>query len=205
MIRTLIFDLGGVIVPLDFERGFRQIADYSPHPPEELRRRLNASDLYLRAETGAIAPEAFYREISGLLELCAGEVLFRRIWCSIFLPHTLIDDQLIGWLHQRHRIVLLSNTNQIHFDWIRENYPILRHFDDFVLSYKVGHMKPAPEIYREAIRKAGCLPQECFFADDVAANVDGARNEGLDAVQFVDCRQLRADLAARGIAVSPPG
>lgn len=203
MIRALIFDLGGVVVPLDFDHGFRQIAGYSPHPPEELRRRLSSTDLYLRAETGAITPEAFYKEMSRLLDLSAEEEEFRRIWCSIFPPHTLIDEDWLGSLRRRYRILLLSNTNQIHFDWIREHYPILRHFDDFVLSYQVGHMKPAPQIYREAVRRAGCAPGECFYTDDVAANVEGARREGLDAVQFVDSGRLAADLAARGVAAHP--
>ena len=202
MIKSLIFDLGGVIVPLDFERGYREISSCSPYPPEELRRRLAATDLYVRAETGAIAPDAFYHEMSRLLDLSADEAAFQRIWCSIFLPNTLIEDELIGLLHKRYRILLLSNTNQIHFEWIRENYPILRHFDDFVVSYKVGHMKPAPEIYREAVRKAGCSPQQCFYTDDVAINVEGARNAGLDAAPFVNCEQLRADLAARDVELA---
>jgi HAD superfamily hydrolase (TIGR01509 family) len=95
--------------------------------------------------------------------------------------------------------LLLSNTNAVHFDWIRENYPILRHFDGLVLSYEVGHMKPAPEIYREAVRLAGCRREQCYFTDDTAANVEGAIREGLDAVQFVSSDQLRSDLAARGV------
>ncbi len=204
MMKTVIFDLGGVIVPLDFDRGYREISAHSPHPPEELRRRLSETDLYRRAETGAIETEAFIREMSRLLELTAGEAAFRRAWCSIFPPRTLIEDGLIAGLRERYRIILLSNTNEIHFEWIRENYPILRHFDDFVLSYKVGHMKPDAEIYREAIRRAGCRPEECFYADDIPEYVAGARAEAIDAVRFTDEGQLRADLAARGIALSPP-
>jgi len=202
MIKTLIFDLGGVIVPLDFPRAFQEISAFTPHSAGEIQRRLAATDLYARAELGRISPADFMREMSRQLDLSADEATFRRVWCSVFPPRTLIEDQLLEQLHNRYRILMLSNTNAIHFEMIRESYPILRHFDGFVLSYEVGHMKPAPEIYREAIRRAGCRPEECFYTDDTAANVEGALREGLDAVQFVSCEQLRVELAARGVSTA---
>jgi HAD superfamily hydrolase (TIGR01509 family) len=87
----------------------------------------------------------------------------------------------------------------MHFGIAKERYPLLRHFDGYVLSYEVGSLKPAPEIYREAIARAGCRPEECFFTDDLLANVEAARQEGMEAVQFQSFDQLQAELAARGI------
>lgn len=199
MIRALIFDLGGVIVPLDFPNGFREISAHTPHSPDEIRRRLQSSDLYIRAETGRIGRADFIREMSELLDLAVEEAAFERIWCSIFPPYTLLEDEFFEQLHRRFPILLLSNTNQVHFEMVRANYPILRHFDHFVLSYEVGFMKPGPEIYRQAVGAAGCRPEECFFTDDTAVNIEGALAEGLDAVRFVTAGQLRADLAARGV------
>jgi putative hydrolase of the HAD superfamily len=199
MLKTLIFDLGGVIVPLDFPRAFQEISSFTPHPADEIQRRIAATDLYVRAESGRISPADFMREMSLQLDLSADEATFRRIWCSVFPPRTLIEDELLEQLHDRCRILMLSNTNVIHFEMIRESYPILRHFDGFVLSYEVGHTKPAPEIYREAIRRAGCRPEECFFTDDTAANVETALREGLDAVRFLSCEQLRVELVARDV------
>jgi FMN phosphatase YigB (HAD superfamily) len=199
VIKTLIFDLGGVVVPLDFPRAYREISAFSPHAPEEIHRLIGATDLYIRSESGKIDTPDFIREMSQALGLDVDEATFRRIWCSVFPPRTLIEDGLMETLHERCRILLLSNTNAVHFEWVRENYPILRHFDGLVLSYEVGHMKPAPEIYREAVRLAGCRPEQCYFTDDTAANVEGAIREGLDAVQFVSSDRLRSDLAARGV------
>jgi len=68
-----------------------------------------------------------------------------------------------------------------------------------VLSYEVKAMKPSPAIYREAIARAQCRPEECFYTDDIPAYVEGARREGIDAVQFQSCAQLERDLAAREI------
>jgi HAD superfamily hydrolase (TIGR01509 family) len=82
---------------------------------------------------------------------------------------------------------------------VRERYPMLRHFDEFVLSYEVRAMKPSPEIYREAIARASCRPEECFFTDDIPQYVEAARREGIDAVRFESREQLEREMAARGI------
>jgi HAD superfamily hydrolase (TIGR01509 family) len=82
---------------------------------------------------------------------------------------------------------------------VRESYPLLRHFHDFVLSHEVKAMKPSPAIYREAIARAQCPPGECFFTDDIAAYVEAARAEGIDAVQFTSLEQLEEDLRLRGV------
>ncbi len=199
MIKTVIFDLGRVIVPFDFDRGFAEMARHSPYPPEELRRRLGETDLVARLEVGRVAPEDFYVQLSGLLLLDTSYREFRRLWSSIFLPGALVPESLLSGLRLNYRLLLLSNTNSIHFEMIRENYPHIRHFDDFVLSHEVGAAKPSPEIYRAAIARAGCRPEEIFFTDDILSYVEAARREGIDAVQFQSLPQLEADLRARGV------
>jgi putative hydrolase of the HAD superfamily len=201
MIKTVIFDLGGVIVPLDFRRGYEALQGLSPYRAEEIPARIAATGLVPRLEKGLIEPEEFAARISEALDLGVSFEEFCRIWSAIFPPHTLIPESLLESLRGRHRLLLLSNTNAIHFPFIRNHYPLLRHFDDFVLSYQVGAMKPAPEIYREAVARSGCAPRECFFIDDVAENVEAARREGLDAARFVSYEQLRDELRARQIDV----
>lgn len=200
MTKTVIFDLGGVIVPLDFARAYRAIEGRSPYPAHEIPVRIAATGLVPELERGRIDPEEFAGRIAKTLGLRVGYEEFCELWSAIFPPRTLIPERLLEGLGRRHRLVLLSNTNAIHFSYIRRNYPLLEHFDDFVLSYEVGAMKPAREIYREAIARAGCAPAECFFTDDVADNVEAARREGIDAEQFVGYEQLEQALHARGIA-----
>jgi len=103
---------------------------------------------------------------------------------------------------QRYPLVLLSNTNDIHFQMIRRSYPLLDHFDHFVLSYQVGVLKPSPRIYEEAVARAGCRAEECFFTDDVVPYVEGARQAGLDAVRFESYPQLVCELRSRGVSVA---
>jgi putative hydrolase of the HAD superfamily len=123
---------------------------------------------------------------------------FCALFCGIFTD-TLIPESVLEDLGARYRLVLLSNTNAIHFDMIRKTYPILRHFDELVLSYEVKAMKPHPDIYRAAIAKAGCRPEECFYTDDIAEYVEGARRMGIDAVQFENAEQIQKEMRARGI------
>lgn len=199
MRKTVIFDLGGVIVPLDFARAYRAIEGRSPYPAHQIPERIAATGLVPELETGRIDPREFAGRISEALGLRVGYEEFCELWSAIFPPRTLIPESLLEGLRRRHRLLLLSNTNAIHFPYIRKNYPLLEHFDDFVLSYEVGAMKPAREIFQEAIARSGCAPEECFFTDDVADNIEAARREGIDAEQFETYEQLAQALRARHI------
>ena len=199
VIKAVLLDLGNVIVPVDFSRCHAAFGEVCSFPPQEIPGRLRPTGLVERFETGRLPPEEFVNEVCGILGMRVSSRQFWEIWSSIFLPETLLPESLVEGLRRRQRLLLLSNTNAIHFAMVEERYPLLRHFDDFVLSFRVGAMKPSPLIYREAIARAGCQPEECFYADDIGKFVEVARQEGIDAVQFQSREQLEAELAARGI------
>jgi glucose-1-phosphatase len=199
MIKAVIFDLGGVIVPFDFKRAYARMEGLCPYPAAEIPRRLRSSDLVARFETGRVGAEEFVREISGILEMRTDYDEFCGIFNCIFMKETLVPESLLERIRERYRLLLLSNTNPIHFLMIDKTYPIMRHFEDRVLSYQIGAQKPSPRIYQEAITRAGCRPEECFFTDDIAAYVEAARREGIDAVQFQSAAQIERELRNRGI------
>jgi putative hydrolase of the HAD superfamily len=199
MHKAILFDLGGVIVPLDAGRAFAEIESLSGLAGSEARARIAGTGLVEKLETGGIEPRAFAAQIGSVLGLELEFDEFCRIWNGIFPPHTLVPDELLIGLRRRYRLFLVSNTNAIHFPFIERNYPVLSQFDDYVLSYQVGAVKPDPAIYREALARAACPAAECLFIDDMADNVAGARLEGIDAVQFESFGQLRQSLTQRGI------
>ncbi|HSW49957.1 MAG TPA: HAD family phosphatase [Bryobacteraceae bacterium] len=199
MTQALIFDLGKVLIPFDWQRGYSAFASVSPFPAEEVRRRIKETGLFEGFERGQVEPLEVARRVSGILELDVTFARFQELWSSIFYPETIVPDEMLESLHARHRLLMLSNTDAIHFNWVRTRYPIVRHFDGFVLSFKVGCRKPDIGIYREAIRQAGCAPGEIFFTDDRDDNVEGALRAGIDAVQFVSLEQLERDLRSRGV------
>ncbi len=199
MTRAILLDLGKVIVPFDFTIGYRALQRYCELTVEQLRERIRDTGLVPRFETGLIEPRSFVRELCAALSLPVNYSEFCDIWSSIFSRETLISDAFLAQLHLRYPLILVSNTNAIHFEMIRREYPILRHFDRCILSYEVGAMKPSPAIYRAAIEAAGCAAEECFFTDDIPDYVEGARRMGIDAVQFQNAVQLEYELRVRGV------
>jgi HAD superfamily hydrolase (TIGR01509 family) len=107
---------------------------------------------------------------------------------------------MLAGLGRRYRLVLVSNTNALHFEMLRVTHAnLLRHFDELVLSYEIHAMKPRPEIYQAAVERAGCRPEECFYTDDIVAYVEAAKGMGIDAVAFESRMQLGREMGARGI------
>jgi len=200
MIKTVIFDLGKVIIPFDFMRGYQGLGGISGLSVAEIRSRITATDLVQRFECGLVEPADFVAELSRMLDLHISYDQFCQIWSSIFLPDPLIPESLLEGLSRGYRLLLLSNTNAIHFEMLEKTYPLLRHFHYKILSHRVRAMKPSPAIYREAIARAGCAPAEIFFTDDIADYVAGAKREGIDAVQFESSEQIERELRARGVS-----
>ena len=199
MIRAILLDLGKVIVPFDFGIGYRAMESRTGLTPEAIRERIRATSLVPRFESGLIEPEDFVRQLCGALGMDITYADFCEIWSSIFSRNTLIPEEFLCSLAARYPLILVSNTNAIHFKMIRANYPILRHFKEWVLSYQVRAMKPSPKIYKAAVVAAECEPSECFFTDDFQEYVEGARQLGIDAVIFQGADQLARDLKTRGV------
>jgi FMN phosphatase YigB (HAD superfamily) len=199
LIKTIIFDLGKVIIPFDVRRGYAALAPHCGVPAAEIPRRIAATDLVERFEAGQVSPEDFVARLSADLELKVDYNQFCELWSSIFLPETLIQESLFEALHPHYRLLLLSNTNAIHFALVRERYPLFRHFDYWVLSHEVGAAKPDPRIYQAALDHALCAPSECFFTDDIPLFVETARALGIDAVVFESQAQIERELRARGV------
>ncbi len=199
MIKAILFDLGNVVIPFDFKLAYARMAQHCKCKPEEVPARIRATGLVGPFEKGEIAAEPFVRELSDALNLNITYDEFCSWWGGIFLPETLVSEALLEGLASRYRLLALSNTNPIHFTMVKNSYPLLRHFHDYVLSYEVGAAKPEARIYREAIARAQCRAEECFFIDDLAVNIEAAREHGMEAAQFTSAGQLEAELRTRGL------
>jgi HAD superfamily hydrolase (TIGR01509 family) len=108
---------------------------------------------------------------------------------------------LLAYLKRRYPLILVSNTNEAHIDFIRSNYRVLEHFDHHIFSYEVGSLKPDRKIFEHAIAASGFPAETLFFTDDREENVVAARNLGLHAHQFKTESALVNALAAAGVCV----
>ena len=197
--KALLFDLGRVLVPFEFNRAYREMEMLTGLDTPEIRARLAATNLFREFETGNIEAEPFAAEVMRVLGFTCGLAEFSRIWNSIFLPETLIPESTIQELQSRYRLIVVSNTNRLHFEMLENTYSIFRYFFGYILSYQVRAMKPAPAFYAAALAMAECAPHECVFIDDLPENVAGAQLAGFDGIVFESFPQLQEEFKRRGI------
>lgn len=184
MRKTLIFDLGGVFVRLDPECSIRRLCTRFPGlDAAALRDFFEDSPAALDYELGRIDTETFRKHVNRDLGLDLGRGEFERMWNRIFDPVLPMID-LLPLLKSRYGLVLLSNTNPLHFQAIGERWPFYRHFDSVVLSYEVGCMKPDARIYRTALERSGASAEDCLFFDDREENVRAAEGVGIASYVF---------------------
>lgn len=202
MIKALIFDLGGVIVPIDFSQVYRRFEAHSGLTREEIRARLTDGNLVAAFESGRLSEDAFRGELNRRLGISLTHDEYVDSWNALFDPAAtagILPESLIADLAARCPVLALSNNNETHFNWVGPRYRHLTHMRHVILSHRFGIPKPAREIYDEAVRLAGCAPGDCFFTDDGPAYVEAARAAGLDAELFTGEATLREQLARRGL------
>lgn len=199
MIKTFIFDLGKVIVPFELDNQMKILEAVCDLNHAVIRQKIFAAEELMLFETGKISAAELFEVLKKQLNLRMNFAEFTAAWNSIFILEPIISENFIEKLSKKYRLIILSDTNELHFEFIRQNFPVLRFFDDFVLSYKVGFAKPSAEIFQAAVEKAGCAAEECFFTDDKEANVVGAATFGINAVQFVSAEQFEREIKLRNL------
>ena len=144
-------------------------------------------------EIGRISQINLYRAFVKDLNLRISFNEFKKIYCSIFTLNNNVA-KLIAKLKKKYRMVLLSNTDSLHFECIKSKFKIIGSFDEYVLSYKAGFAKPNPLIYLNAIKKSKTTPFNCVYIDDIPEFVYAARLMGIKAFQYKNFKKLKKDL-----------
>ena len=108
-------------------------------------------------------------------------------------------------LKRKYPLILVSNTNEAHAEFIRAKYRIFDYFDHHVLSYRVGSLKPDMKIFEHAILASGCPPETLFFTDDREENVRAAQQLGIHSHRFVSESKLIDALRQAGVEIGGNG
>ena len=197
-LEAIAFDLGNVLIQADHFRFCRPFAALVNLTPDEVHAAVFGSDLEPGFDTGRLSSEEFYQQLLDRFGLSLPYPRFCELWNDIFAP---LEDmeQTVTRLAAIYPLYLLSNTNPLHFQYIKENYPLLRHFRRFILSYEVGSRKPEPGIYQALIREMGAPPEHCLYLDDKLPFVAAARTHGLVAWHFVSPRDFKEQLSREGL------
>lgn len=175
MPRTLLSDIGNVLVTFDFTKAAARFAEKCPLAAEEVLRALDP--LKGPLESGQLQGDEFVQQGMAMIEFAGTAAEFSDIWCDIFATNAAMEAALGGLpaCLPRH---LLSNTSHLHKEHLLASFPIFRHFQGGIYSYLAGCMKPEERIFRIAIESLALDPAETFFVDDLAPNIATARSLG---------------------------
>ena len=197
MIRACLFDMGNVLFHFSHDRMCAQMGSLCGWSGAEVRRLLFDADMLCEFERGRLSEEAFHRKFETAVGRAVDFEGLRFAGSDIFQLNESIVPVIERLKRGGVRLVLLSNTSKPHFDFLNERYDLLGEFDDFVVSYEVGAMKPEPEIFEAALSRIGCEPGECFYTDDIPAYVAQGRAFGLQAEVYTDTPALVGHLEVR--------
>lgn len=199
-VRLIISDFGGVICAFDYRIFCERLARRIGGSAEKIDALVYGSDLQREFEQGRLTGPEYHRQVMDLFGADVSYDEFFPMYGDIFTEIPATCD-LLRRMHGRYTLYLLSDTNEIHFGYVKRTVGVLRLFDEYIVSYEVGAMKPDPAIYREALRRSGVPAEACVFIDDRPANVEGARRVGMHALQFTSAERCAADLAQLGVVI----
>lgn len=203
MIRNILFDMGNVLIRFD-RKLFLDRLDISEADKTVLLREVFANVEWAEMDRGTKTEETALVSMCKRLpqRLHAAAETMTLHWDEPLLPIAGMYELVEELKEKGYGVYLLSNASvRQHEYWPR--IPAGKFFDGTLISADVHVMKPQPEIYRLCLEKFGLKAEECFFIDDVAANIEGALHCGLSgAVFFGDVVRLRQELRNAGVEIA---
>lgn len=187
-IRHIIFDLGGVLLNIDYNLTEQAFIKLGIENFGEMYSQLKQSSLFDDFETGRINRQEF---ITGLKNACAGDYSDEQIcnaWNAMLLDFPLRRLQLLQQLRLYHDLVLLSNTNEIHEEAFNKalldehGMRLAALFDRVYLSHRVGMRKPDAEIFTSILEDMNFKPEHTLFIDDSPQHIAGAKALGIQTI-----------------------
>ncbi len=201
-ITTLVFDFGNVLGFFSHRKAAEQLAVYSPLSAEEILTHYLDSRLEEDFESGRLSLAAFRDIVRQRCRVKCEDAQLDWAIADMFTPNEEVC-RLIPELKPRYRLVLLSNTNELHAIHFRRQFAdTLAHFDALILSHEVGLRKPCADIYAHCQKVAGARPPQCLFIDDLPANIEAARACGWHGIVYHAGVDLRREFRRLGIEFS---
>ena len=198
---ALLFDLGRVVLDIDFNKTLECWAGHAGCEPAHLAGRFSWRDeFYQQHEKGEISDAEFFAALRALLGVELSDAQFLEGWNKIFAGEMPGIAPLLQRAAQRLPLYAFSNTNAAHVEHFSQTYAgVLGHFREIFLSSAIGLRKPDAAAYDHVVKAIGVPASRIVFFDDLAENIDGARACGLTAVHVTSPDDVAHALAALGI------
>ena len=186
MIKTIIFDLGGVVITLDPQQAVRRFEALGVKDAASRLDSYTQQGIFGDLEGGRISAETFRIELSKLVGRDVSYQECCHAWQGYAkeVPERNLEA-LLRLRREGYRVLLLSNTNPYMMEWCNSDrfdghgHPVGYYFDALYLSYQMRLMKPDETIFREVLIKEQTSPADCLFIDDGARNVAAASQVGM--------------------------
>ena len=182
MIRTVVFDLGKVLVDFDYSIAARKIAARGKLPVGEINHFISQSPLLFRYETGLMTTEQFYCEVCAATGFSGGPEEFGQCFADIFVPIPPMVQLQATLRRSGLPAYIFSNTNDLAVGHIRRNFPFFANFDGYILSYEHGAMKPDAKLYEAVERYCGRQGAEILYLDDRPENISAGDARGWQVI-----------------------
>lgn len=197
---ALLFDIGNVVLDIDFNRVLRIWAAHAGREPADLAPHFKVNDIYRHHETGKIEDAVFFENLRQSLGIAISDAQFLEGWNALFSGEIKGISALLSRAGARMPLYAFSNTNRPHVAHFSAAYPdVLGHFTEIYLSSSIGLRKPDAAAFRHVANAIGAPASRIVFFDDSAENIAGARAYGLTAVHVRSIDDVTAALAALGI------
>jgi glucose-1-phosphatase len=188
-VKNIIFDLGGVIINIDYHKSIRELEQYCQHGHTIEYSQKAQSQLFDLFETGNSSPEDFRRELRETYHLDATDEQIDDAWNAMLLDIPAERIELLRELSKKYRIFLLSNTNAIHLKRFNEmvehsfTIPSLDSlFERTYYSHLIGQRKPDAIVFEQILEQNGLQREETLFIDDSIQHIESADKVGLQTL-----------------------
>jgi len=197
---ALLFDIGRVVIDIDFARAVACWAGHAGCAPADIGARFVQNEAYHHHERGGIDDAAFFANLRDTLGIAISDAQFLEGWNAIFTGEIDGIAPLLARASRSLPLYAFSNTNRPHVEHFTPVYAdVLSHFREIYLSSTIGLRKPDAEAYDHVVQAIGVPAERIVFFDDLAANIEGARARGLQAVLVRSSADVAHALEALGI------
>lgn len=190
-ITHILLDLGRVLVPINQHATFRAFGALGAQGLEDVLKDYLKLDVLRRFESGLCSSACFFQELRAYMPPGVNDEQLRNAWCAMVGHMSLRVVNLLRCLRPHYRVLMLSNTNELHINFLDEHLrtdfdglQLSDLFDHLYLSHLIGALKPDPAIYQYVLRHENIQPSQALFIDDRIENIEGARGEGITSVHL---------------------
>ena len=197
---ALLFDLGRVVLKIEFEKALACWAGHAGCPSSEIAARFVRDESYKHHETGSISDEAYFDSLRRALGITISDDQFLEGWNSIFAGEMDGIAPLLARAALHLPLYVYSNTNRAHVAYFTKIHAeTLKPFRKLYYSSTIGHRKPDAAGFDHVAKAMGVPAPRIVFFDDLAEKVESARACGLKAVHVRSSRDVADALDALGI------